>query len=84
MALLGLAALAGGAILGVGALGSALVGHPWSPYVYYPRYFTGFNPYYYAPYPYPMMCMGTGMGMGTGFYPWSSMPWFQPSVFRYY
>ena len=82
MALLGLAALAGGAILGVGALGSALVGHQWSPYV-----FRGFSPYYYPNcyglYPYPMTYMGTGVGTGTGFYPWSPMPWFQPPLFGY-
>lgn len=93
MALLvmGIGALA----LGGAALAGAVVGHPFGPYVSYPRYSPSFNPYYCQAYPYPMMCMGPGMGtsmpmipgmgttIGPGFYPWSPMPWFQPSMFGY-
>jgi hypothetical protein len=68
----------------VGALAGAAVGHPSGPYVHYPRDSPSFNPYNCQPYPYPMMSMGTSMGMGPGFYPWSPMPWFQPSMFGYW
>lgn len=83
---LGVLGLAAGAAL---AGGGWLVGHQWGPYVYYPRYSPSFNPYYCQPYSYPMMgmgtsMMGTSMGMGSGFYPWSPMPWFQPSMFGYW
>jgi len=78
---------AGLGLAAVGALAGAAVGHQSGPYVYYPRYSPSFNPYYCQPYSYPMMYMGTGMGasmgMGPGFYPWSPMPWFQPSIFGY-
>lgn len=76
MAFVALGAL--GLLAAGGALAGAFVGHPFGPYVYYPRYSPSFNPYYCQPYSYPMMGMGTGMGMGPGFYPWSPMPWFQP------
>ena len=76
---LGIGALALG-----GALAGAVVGHPCGPYVYRPRYSPSFNPYYCPPYSHPMMWMGTGMGMSPGFYPWSPMPWAQPSIFGYW